>query len=72
MPLRNLLGQENSYLQNDFKGIDLFQDCTLPPFGQTHSTENMISYIIIRKNIKMFGWINIDLSELLNKIEWLI
>ena len=72
VPLRNFLWQENSYLKNDFKGVDLFQDCSLPLFGQTHSTENMISYIIIRRNIKMFGWINIDVSELLNKIEWLI
>lgn len=23
----------NSDLQNDFRGIDLFQDCTLPLFG---------------------------------------
>ena len=68
----NFLWQENSYLQNDFKGVDLFQDCTLSLFGQTHSTENVISYIIIRRSIKMFGWINIDVSELLNKIEWLI
>lgn len=43
----------NSDLQNDFRGIDLFPDCTLCLFSQTLNTAIMITYIIIKINIKM-------------------
>lgn len=43
----------NSDLQNYFRGIDLFQDCTLCVFSQTWNTAIIITYAIIKINIKM-------------------
>lgn len=58
----------NSDLQNDFRGIDLFQNCTFCLFSEAWDTAIMITYVIIKINIKMNLWINIALGDLLKKM----
>lgn len=44
----------NSDLQNDIRGIDLFQDCILSLFSLTYAIANMTNYIKIKRNIKIY------------------